>query len=129
MEKFVSGPLDLHNMPLSSREEATTVAGASIGCATIAPVIFTDQNGGPGEYPAPANGATYLVNAGVPAGATIIAAWYTILQAGDTIQNHLAGFNLIDVAPAPSGQVSLNVVGIANTSRRLRIKIYSLYTS
>ena len=88
-------------------------------------VIYTNNNGDPSsEYYAPLNGQeTYTIPmAGViPAGATITAAWYTLL---DNIGNSMTGFSHIAVAPAPPNAITLTVRANNGQSFRMRLRVY-----
>lgn len=116
----------------ASRASDAPLAGTNkIGVAYAAPIISTDENGDGNEYFAPDEGAGYILEVnGLPAGATIVAVWYTLLQGvGFSLEQQLDGFNLIDVSKHGARQVNLSVIGIPGTSRRLRIRIHALYVT
>ena len=99
-----------------------------IGIAYLTPVIFTDvAGGGTGEFQAPTVLTQYTLDfPGLPAGANLVAAWYTFF---DALEQVPLGFATCDVFPANNRQVILQVRGIAGTNKRCRLRIYGLYAA
>lgn len=98
----------------------------SLGLATVAPVIYAGTaGGGPGEYASSSNPNIpnrHTINMAVPAGKSIVAAWYVLTHNIAAV----SGFALINVAPQGQ-QVELQVGAFPGQNARLRITIYALF--
>ena len=99
----------------------------NVGIKELSPVIFTGNAGGAGEYHASNNPdapENHIIEAGIPAGAQIVEAWYAPLHNIAA----LSSFAWIDVKRHNNTQVSLSIAGYNGSSNeRLRIRITILY--
>ncbi|PCC67832.1 hypothetical protein SAMN02745121_07869 [Nannocystis exedens] len=103
------------------RQEAKVV-----GVYEFTPVIFSGTAGGAGEYHAsndPDRPEEHIIDAGIPAGARIVEAWYTAFHNIGA----LVTFALIDVNRHNDRQVRLSAASYVNQNQRIRLKIHVLY--